>query len=121
MAANKILNIPPAFVAAAAGNLFNVGTGASAVGFTGNTPYAIMKHIRLVNIDPSPHTVTLYKGVTAGSAAGSQFAFAAISIPANSYVDWYGQHRFDAADFLTGICDTASKVVINMDAELGIA
>lgn len=123
MAGNKILNVPPAFVPAAAGNLFNTGTSSGAVGFTGTNPYAVMKHIRLTNNDAAaPHTVKLFKGATGASAAGTEFGFAGgVSIAAASYVDWFGQHRFDAADFLTGIADVASKVTINIDAEIGIA
>jgi hypothetical protein len=44
-----------------------------------------------------------------------------VSIPANSYVDWYGQARFDSADFLTGIAGAASSLIIEMDGEIGIA
>jgi hypothetical protein len=125
MAANKILNIPPAFLPSAAGNLLNVNITSLAgpVGFTMTQPYIVIKHIRLTNNDSgAPHTAKLFKGATGGSAAGTEFAFAGgVSIAASSYVDWYGQARFDAADFLTGIADTASKVTINIDAEIGVA
>jgi len=121
MAANKTLNVPPAFVPSAAGNLFNVGTTSGAVGFTGANPYAIIKHIRLLNKSGGSVSVTLYKGATGGSASGTEFAVAGYSIPANSFVDWYGNARFDSADFLSGIAGSASAIVIEIDGEIGIA
>jgi hypothetical protein len=120
MAANKILNFAPAYVPGAAGNLLNPGTSTGGVGFTSTNPYIIVKHIRLMNKDTNAHVVTLYKGLTAGSAGGTEFAFDAVSIPAKQYVDWYGQARFDSADFLSGIADAASQVTINIEGEIGL-
>jgi hypothetical protein len=121
MASNKILNVPAAYISNAAANLFNVGTATGGVGFTSTNPYAILKHIRISNKTAGAVSVTLYKGATGGSAGGTEFAFAGVSIPANSYVDWYGQARFDSADFLTGIAGAASSLIIEMDGEIGIA
>lgn len=123
MAANKILNIEPAYVANAAGNLLNgnITSLSGPVGFTMTQPYIIVKHIRLSNNDASGHVVTLYKGATAGSTGGTEFAFDHVTVPANSYLDWYGQARFDSADFLSGVADSASKITINIDAEIGVS
>lgn len=121
MASNKKLNIPQAYLSNAAANVFNVGTGTGAVGFTGSNPYAILSHIRLLNVTGGAVSATLYKGATGGSAGGTQFAFAGVSIPANSYVDWYGSARFDSADFLTGIAGAASSIVIEINGEIGLA
>ena len=123
MASNKILNIEPAYVASAIGNLLNCGITSltGPVGYTQTQPYVIIKHIRLSNKDSTAHTVSLYKGVTASSAGGTEFWFNAVSIPANSYVDCYGQARFDSADFLCGVCDVSSKVTINIDGEIGLS
>lgn len=121
MASNKTLNVPPAFVANAAGNLFNVGTTSGAVGFTGANPYAILQHIRLLNKTGGAVSVTLYKGATGGSASGTERYFAGVSIPANSYVDWFGKDRYDSADFLSGVAGSASAIVIEIDGEIGIA
>ncbi len=122
---NTQLNFEPVYVAGSVGNLFNIGVTSMSgpVGVTLGQPYALIKHIRLLNTDSSAHTVTLYKGATGGSAGGTQFAFgASVSIPANSSVDWYagGQGaRFDSGDFLSGVADTGSKVVINLEGEVG--
>lgn len=121
MASSKILNFPPAAIPNAAGNLFNVGTSSGAVGFTGSNPYAVLKHIRVTNKTAGPVTVTLYKGATGASAAGTERYFAGVSVPANSYVDWYGQDRYDSADFLTGIAGAASSLGIEINGEIGLA
>lgn len=125
MAQQKILNIPPVFVPAAAGNILNcnITSLAGPVGFAATQPYLIIKHIRAMNIDiAAPHTVRLFKGLTAGSVAGTEFAWGGgAQIAAMQWLDWFGQTRFDAADFLSGIADVASKIVLNIDAEIGFA
>ena len=119
----KKLNIEPAYLPVAAGNLLNcnVSSLAGPVGFTMTQPYILITHIRLMNSDSAAHVCSLYKGATSGSAGGTQFAFAGVSVPPNSWVDWYGEARFDAADFLSGIADLGSKVIIEIDAEIGLA
>lgn len=130
MASNKILNIQPQFVPAAAGNLLNsdITSLAGPVGFTATQPYLIVTHVRVTNNDSaSAHTVKLFKGATGASAAGTEVFWAGgASIPAAAagntpWLDWYGKMRFDSADFLTGIADTASKVTIEIDAEIGFS
>jgi hypothetical protein len=132
MAQNKIFNSEPAFIATnsltsvqAGGNLFNCAVTTltpQAVGFIASQPYATMKHIHLTNtLTTSAVTVTLYKGATVSSASGTQFQFANVSIPAQSYLDWYGQHRFDSTDYLTGYCSLPNAVTINMDGEIGLS
>lgn len=124
MASNKILSLPPIAVPAAVANLLNgaLTSLAGPVGFTPTQPYLIIKHIRAVNIDATPHTFTLFKGASAASAAGTQFAFAGFQVAANSYSpDWFGQAKFEATDFLTGFADVASKIILNIDVEIGFA
>jgi hypothetical protein len=123
MAANKILSFQPAYVPNAAGNLLNcnITSLAGVVGFTMTQPYLLIKHIKLSNKDSAAHTVTLYKGATGASVGGTEFWFDAVSIPAKGSVEAFGQARFDAADFLTGIADLASVITINIDGEIGVA
>jgi hypothetical protein len=120
---NKQLNIPPAYVPGTVGNLFNCGiTSLSGpVGYTQTQPYVILKHVRIMNNDSSPHTVTFYKGATGGSTGGTEVMFDHVSVPANSYLDWQGYMRFDSADFLSGVADSASKITWNGDGEIGLA
>lgn len=119
----KILNAPPAHITNAAANYLNcaITSLAGPVGYTQTQPYIVVNHIRIVNTDTVAHTITLYKGATAGSAGGTEFAFKAVSIPANSYVDWYGKTRFDAADFLSGLADVTNVLTINIDADISLA
>lgn len=132
MAQNKIFNSEPAFIATnsltsvqAGGNLFNCAVttlAAQGIGFTASQPYAVMKHIHLTNtLTTSPVNVTLYKGATVSSVSGTQFQFSSVSIPAQSYLDWYGQHRFDSADYMTGYASLPNAVTINMDGEIGLS
>ncbi len=127
---NKILNIPPAYLSTLSlttmgFNLLNTTVTTltpGGVGFTGTQPYAIVKHIRIANnLTTSPVSVTLYKSTILSSAGASAFAFSSDSIPAQSYLDWVGQARFDTADYLSGIATLAQAVVINIDAEIGLA
>jgi hypothetical protein len=132
MAQNKIFNSEPAYIATnslstvqAGGNLFNCAVttlAAQGIGFIATQPYAILKHIHLTNtLTTTAVNVTLYKGATVSSASGTQFQFASVSIPAQSYLDWYGQHRFDSSDYLTGYASLVNAVTINMDGEIGLA
>lgn len=121
MPANKILSIPSQFVPVAIGNLLNcaITSLAGPVGVTLTQPYMIVKHIRISNNDTIAHTVTLYKGATGGSTGGTEFGFDHYSLAAGQSQDYFCQQRFDSTDFLTGIADLASKVTINIDAEVG--
>jgi hypothetical protein len=122
---NKILNIQPQFVPSAAGNLLNcnITSLAGPVGFTATEPYIVVTHVRVTNNDNTvTHTVKLFKGLTGGSAAGTEVFWAGgAQIPVAGWLDWNGRMRFDAADFLTGIADVASKVTIQIDAEIGFS
>lgn len=119
---NKPLNIEPIAVPTSVGNLLNcnVTSLAGPVGFTMTQPYIIVKHARLVNTTNAPITVTLYKGATGGSSTGATWQFSGVSVPANGSLDTFVQSRFDSIDFLTGVA-SATGVVLNLDAEIGLA
>lgn len=127
---NKILNIPPAYISTLAlttmgFNLLNPTVTTltpGGVGFTGTQPYAIVKHIRVQNaLTTAASTVTLYKSTILSSAGSAVFGFDNVSIPAQGYLDWVGQARFDTADYLSGIASLQQAIVINIDAEIGLA
>lgn len=123
MSANKVANIQPLPLAAAAANILNaaITSLAGATGITLSQPYLIVKHIRVVNNDAAAHPLNLYKGATGGSSATTALAVAQ-SIPANSAVDvYYGQMRLDSTDFLSGFSDVANKLVLLIDADIGFA
>lgn len=129
---NKILNMPMAYLATvslstvqAGGNLMNCTVTTltpGGIGFTGTQPYVIMKHMRIGNaLTTSAVNVSLYKGATISSAGGTQFAWNNVSLPAQGYLDWVGQERFDTADYLTGYASLVNSVVIEMNGEIGLA
>jgi hypothetical protein len=118
---NKSLRVGPTALAAAAANILNgtVTSLAGPVGVTLTQPVITLKHIRLVNKTAGAVTASLYIGATGGSAAGTEFAFNAVSIPANSYVDWYGLCRLESTDFLTGLAGAAASITFEAEGEVG--
>jgi len=122
MAQNKKLNVPPIIVSTTVTNLMNciiTTLTPGGIGFTGTQPYMLIKHIRAVNTSSNPLTLSLYKGATGASAAGTQFGFGTATIAANSWSDFYTENRFDA-DYLTGIASGVG-IVLNVAAEIGIS
>jgi hypothetical protein len=128
MASNKIFNSQPAVLATlssvSGGNLFNTFTSATPapVGYPFSQPYAILKHIRVANILTTvAATVSLFKGATGAQLTTQTWAMGNVSIPAQSYVDWYGLARFDSTDFLTGVCNLSTATVITIEGEIGLS
>jgi hypothetical protein len=124
---NKILNCPPAFLSTLSlttmgFNLLNAiitTLTPQGVGFTPTQPYIILKHLRISNLlTTSAVTVSCYKGTILSSA--SPYAFANVSLPAQGFLDFVAQDRFDA-DYLNGIASLPNAVVINMTGEIGIS
>jgi hypothetical protein len=120
----KAFRFGPAALANAAANILNPGTTTGGVNSTAS-PYGnlriILTHIRIVNKTAGAVTATLYVGATGGSAAGTEFAFNGYSVPANSYVDWYGRMPLDTADLLTGLAGAATSLTIEGEGEIGVA
>lgn len=124
MAANKIVRIGPvALTTTLTTNILNptVTSMAGPVGITIGQPYLILKHIRISNKTGSAATFSLWIGATGANAAGTEFMGTAVSVAANSYVDWYGQLRLDAADFLVGGAGTATALTLEGEGEVGIS
>lgn len=128
MAQNKIFNSQPAVLATlssvSGGNLFNTFTSATPapVGYPFSQPYAILKHVRLNNtLTTAAVNVTLYKGATGAQLSTQAWAISSVSIPAQSYIDWYGQARFDSTDFLTGTCSLSTAAIITIEGEIGLS
>ena len=130
MAANKIFNSQPATIATAgmttACNLFNCNITTltpQGIGFAPTQPYAIMKHVVVGNmLTTSAINVTLYKGTSLTTAMGAMWGgFSSVSIPAQSYVQYYGQARFDSGDYLTGLSSLPLAAVIIMEGEIGLS
>jgi len=122
---NKRFNFGPvALTTTLTTNILNPGTGAQAtppVGFTAADNYIMLYHLRVVNKTGSAATVSLWKGATGGNVAGKEVVWQGTSVPANSYVDWYGSMRFDAADFLVGGAGTTTALSIQGEGEIGVS
>ena len=94
---------------------------AGSIGIISSQPYAILKHIRLINVLTTAAVVVgLYKGATTTSLSTQAFAFSSVSIPASSYVDWYGQARVETADYINLVANLATSTIIQIDGEIGI-
>lgn len=120
----KPFRFGPLALTNAAANILNPGTTTGGVNATAS-PYVneriILTHIRIVNKTGGAVTFSLYVGATGGSAAGTEFMGTATSVPAASYVDWYGRLPLDVADFLTGLASANTSLTIEGEGEIGIA
>jgi hypothetical protein len=122
MAANKVIRFGPVAMAAAATNIINPPTltGGTGLAGTNTNTYLLLRHIRIVNKTAGAVNATLYIGLTGGSAAGTEFAYNATPVAANSYVDWNGYLRMDVADFLTGLASAATSLTFEAEGEIGV-
>lgn len=125
MASNKLFNFGPvALTTTLTTNILNPGAGARAtppVGFTDTVQYIILRHIRIVNKTASAATFSLWRGLTGANTAGTEVVGIAQSVPANSSYDWFGQMRFDSADFLVGGAGTLTALTIQGEGEIGVS
>jgi hypothetical protein len=53
--------------------------------------------------------------------AGTEVIGQGLSVAANSFVDWYGAMRLDAADFLVGGSNTTTALSIEGEGEVGVS
>ena len=122
MAANKVFTMGPiALTTTTTTNLLNPPTATGGVNGGSSAQYIVMKHIRVVNKTGSTATVSLWIGATGGNVAGTEFAWQATAVPANSFVEWFGLRRLDSADFLVGGAGTATALSINVEGEIGVS
>ena len=124
MAANKIIRIGPvALTTTLTTNIFNPPTltGGVVTGTSNSNTYVIIRHIRIVNKTSSAATFSLYVGATGANTAGTEVIGLANSVPANSFIDWYGMLRLDVADYLVGGAGTATALTLQAEGEIGIA
>lgn len=120
MASNKIIRVGPTAVLATVGNLLNPGTTTGGVGFgTPQNLYAILKHFRVVNKTAGGVSLSMWIGATGGSASGTEFGFSGTIVPANSFVEYYGQLALEAADFLTAQAGAVTSLVFHAEIEIG--
>jgi len=122
MPANKDFRFGPiALTTTPTTNLLNPPTASGGTNGGSSAQYIVLRHIRIVNKTGSAATVSLWVGATGANAAGTEFAWQATSVPANSYLDWYGKLRLDSADFLVGGAGTATALSITGEGEIGVS
>jgi len=122
MAGNKTVRIGPiALTSTLTTNILNPPTVTGGVNGGSSPTYIILRHIRIVNKTAGAVTCSFWIGATGANAAGTEFAFQGTSIPANSYVDWYGVLRLDAADFLVGGASANTSLSFEAEGEIGVA
>lgn len=124
MAANKTIRFGPvALTNTLTTNIINptVTSLAGVVGFVMTQPYLILKHIRIVNKTAGGVTFSLWIGATGANAAGTEFMGTGQNIAANSFVDWFGLLRLDAADFLVGGASANTSLTFEAEGEIGVS
>lgn len=122
MAANKVFRFGPVAMSnTLTTNILNPPTATGGVNGGSSSNYIVVKHIRVVNKTAGAVTFSLWLGATGANAAGTEVIGQGLSVPANSYVDWFGLLRLDAADFLVGGASAATSLSIEGEGEIGVA
>ena len=115
-------------------NVINPPTLTGGLGLHGSNiaTYLIIRHIRIVNKTQSPIACAFWLGATNANVAGTEViaggqatggaltSGTGLSVLPNSYVDWYGALRLDAADFLVGGAGSGG-LTLQGEGEVGIA
>jgi hypothetical protein len=132
MAQNKTFRFGPiALTTTTTTNLLNPPTATGGVNAGSSAQYIILRHIRVGNKTASAAKVATWLGATGANAAGTECVFVGaasggaltqgVSVAAESYVEWYGQLRIDAADFFVGGAGTATALTIEGEGEIGVS
>lgn len=122
MAANKVFRFGPvALTNTLTTNILNPPTATGGVNGGSSAMYLVIKHIRIVNKTAGAVTCSFWLGATGANAAGTEVIGQGLSVAANSYIDWYGLLRLDAADFLVGGASAATSLSIQGEGEIGVA
>ena len=122
MAANKIFRFGPVALSnTLTTNILNPPTASGGVNAGAASQYIVLKHIRIVNKTAGAVTCSFWLGATGGNVAGTEVIGQGLSVAANSFIDWYGLLRLDAADFLVGGASAATSLTIQGEGEIGVA
>jgi len=122
MAANKVFNFGPiALTNTLTTNVLNPATATGGTNGGSSSNYIVIKHFRVVNKTAGAVTCSFWKGLTGANTAGTEFLGIALSIAANSFQDFYGLWRFDAADFLVGGASANTSLSFEGEGEIGVA
>jgi len=122
MAANKLEVFGPVALSnvLTTNILAPAAAGAGAAGYTATAHYLVIRHVRIVNKTAGAVTCSFWKGATGANAAGTEVIGQGLSVPANSYVDWYGALRLEGANgFLVGGASAAASLSFQAEGEIG--
>jgi hypothetical protein len=112
---------PVALTATYGTNLLNPPTATGGVGGGSSAQFILLTHIHVVNKGVVPATFRMFKGLTGGTAAGTELFFDQLVVVAGTF-DWYPQKlRLDAADFLTGGASVVTTLVAFFMGKIGVA
>jgi hypothetical protein len=121
MAQNKQVRFGPvALSATLTTNILNPPTTTGGVGCGTPNPYIIIRHIRIVNKTGAAVTCSFWLGATGGNVAGTEVIGQGLSVPANSYVDWYGLLTLETTDFLVGGASAGASLSFEAEGEIGL-
>jgi len=122
MASNKTFRTGPvALSATLTTNLLNPPAATGGVNAGSSANYIVLRHIRIVNKTAGAVTCSFWLGATGGNVAGTEVIGQGLSVPANNFIDWYGQLRLDAADFLVGGASAGTSLSFTGEGEIGVA
>lgn len=102
-------------------NILNPAAATGGVNGGSSGQYIILTHIRVVNKTAGAVTFSLWLGGTGGNVAGTEVIGQALSVAANSYVDWFGSLRLDTTDFLVGGASANTSLSIEGEGLVGVA
>ncbi len=121
MAANKIFKFGPvALTNTLTTNILNPPTATGGTNAGSSANYIVLRHIRIVNKTVGAVTCSFWLGATGANAAGTEIIGNALSVAANSFVDWFGLLRLDTADFLVGGASANTSLTIQGEGEIGV-
>lgn len=123
MAANKRFRFGPiALTSTLTTNLLNPPTATGGVNGGSSAQYILLTHIRVVNKTSGAVTCSFWLGGTGGNVAGTEVLAQGLSVPANSFVDFYPTGlRLDSTDFLVGGASANTSLTIQGEGEIGVA
>jgi hypothetical protein len=98
----------PAFIAAAATNVYN-----SAIA----TEYTVIRHIHVANVTGGAVSFTLALSTTTGVATSGTELFKSHSVAANAEFDFYTTLKMLSTDFLVGLDGSGASLVITVEGE----
>jgi len=102
-------------------NLLNPPTATGGVNAGSSPQFIELNHIRIVNKTVGAVTCSFWLGATGANAAGTEVIGQGLSIPPNSYIDWFGLMRLDSIDFLVGGASANTSLSIQGEGKIGVA